>query len=841
MGLNGLSWVATNAGDIHLLPGLVSPQLKRLLRPDNFNPSTGVTIEDTFSNMPGVTVSFVAQFLGAPDKHGVKMDKDSGEVTVAASLPAGPRLRSFIITATAKEGATTVTARIRVYIHGSISKVWLTPERLTLRKDAKNMRFSVLAQFDDLTIGDITNWSPFTTPGSVTDFTFVHASGSDKPVLDWSVEAGTGGVSVDPVTGELRATSETGARNITAKLLGKTARASLVCAKSWSTPLTLTHLSGPGAREAGFVPNILFLPDGFVETEKTEFERLVRFVVGRLSSRNRTRPFSALTGRINYFYGWVASPDSGVSVLNELDRHVLSPTTAEGDALELPSVTRGPSGKWSLENLINEVGLPTSTSDPIISVLDSGRIDAWQKLYGPQVTEGRVKDVFQTWLSRNDRVILNERDTAFHMAFGSRPALDEEIKSQSVTFNPRRVHNDDFDSFLKNLRGPTGLGLPDIWSGKGKDNRFIVIVCRSNHRGGVNVSRDEGSTVGVSFGNNLRHRMEDNKLGNGFDLTPDRIPTDPNFHIWLTITHELGHSCGLGDEYGGLATAPPPSRIAETANEANLQDRQSLLLGTGDLSTDKLKWGSWPRIAKAGVLVDKPHSVAGGKFELFVQDLKATRIKSGDVVRLRTRPLAKAAAPSPRFKVESVTDRIVIAPLFGAVLDPNKFPKESIVMVPVRGPDSNPAADLFGADLPLVDDSVLLRIVSTQNPLNSQPLAGEAPAPNDAGGRPCKNNELKVPTGATNFPNRAAPNPPQFSSWTIGIYENGGQHNCGIYRPTGVCLMSTNAQKDPITNEINMNDYCLICRYAIVDALDPTQFEAVEVDFMERYGKRGKP
>src|SRR5205809_4009087 len=253
MSLNGLTWADTNACDIHLLPGLISPQLKRLLRPDNFNATTGVTIVDTFSNMAGVTVSFVAQFAGAPDNHGVKMDKDNGEVTVAASLPAGPMLRSFIITATAKEGTTTVTARIRVNIHNSISKIWLTPAQLTVRKGAKNMRFSVLAQFDDGTIGDITNWSPFSTPGGVVDFTFVHAAGSDQPILNWSIESVPAGspsvVSVDSVTGELSASAETGSAKVTAKVLNKTASAIVGCAKPWSTQLNLTHLSGPGARD----------------------------------------------------------------------------------------------------------------------------------------------------------------------------------------------------------------------------------------------------------------------------------------------------------------------------------------------------------------------------------------------------------------------------------------------------------------------------------------------------------------------------------------------------------------------------------------------------------------
>jgi hypothetical protein len=96
-----------------------------------------------------------------------------------------------------------------------------------------------------------------------------------------------------------------------------------------------------------------------------------------------------------------------------------------------------------------------------------------------------------------------------------------------------------------------------------------------------------------------------------------------------------------------------------------------------------------------------------------------------------------------------------------------------------------------------------------------------------------------VPTGATNFPDRKAPNPPAFSSWTIGIYDNGAEYNCGIYRPTGVCLMKRSANTDPTTNELNLYDFCLICRYAIVDAVDPTLHGEVEQDFRARYGVRG--
>jgi hypothetical protein len=839
MSLNGLIWLDTNASDIHLLPGLVSPQLKRLLRPTKLD-ANGVATADTFSNMSSVALSFAAQFAGAPNSHGVKVDETTGEVTVAASLPAGPKLRSFIITATAKEAAVTATRRIRVNVHGSISKMWLTPARLTVRKDAKNMRLSLLAQFDDGTIGDITNWAPFDQ--SLVPGDFVHAAGSTTPVLEWSADSGAV-VTVDKITGVLKATAETGSANITVKFLNQAASATVACAKPWSTATTVTHVSGPGPRQVNFVRNMLFLPDGFQDTaaEKASFEQLVRFVVARLASRNRTRPFAALANRMNFFFAWVPSPDAGVSVLNELDRETLGASTAKGGLLKLPSLDRGGTGKWSLEQLINEVGLPTPTSDPIISVLDQGRIDDWQALYGPQVTSARMKHLFNTWLALNDRVILNERDTAFHMAFGSRPALDEDLPGHALSVNPRRLHNDDFDSFLNALHTSTGASLPDLWS-KGKDNNLVVIICRSNHVGGLNHARDNGGrTVGVSFRRDSYHFMQDTTPpGNGFDITPDKIPSDPTYDLWLTVAHELGHSCNLGDEYGGDATPATADVIGFVTNYANLQARSALDSG-GLLIEGNVKWGEWPRIAKAGVLFTNPKPEAG-KFRLSLFDGKAAGFKPNDVVRLRTRPLAKAAAPSNRCKVESVAgDDIVIAPLFGAALDPAKFPAGSIVMAPVRAKDPNPAADSFGADLTLADADVLHRITDTNNPHNAQPLVSEAAAPNDDFGRQCKNIELKLPTAATNFPKRAAPKPPRYSSWTIGIYENGAQHNCGIFRPTGVCLMNSNAQTDTKTESVNMNDFCLICRYAIVDELDPTMHGSVEDDFVERYGKRGAP
>lgn len=843
MSLISLFWANASASDIHLLPGLVSPELKRLLRAGDLNAATNDVEMKQLFNMTDLSVTFFAQLAGGLASHGIAMSMTTGEVTVDSDAMKG---HSFLIIATAIQGTATATARIRVNIHGAIDKLWLTPKVLTVHKGAKNMRLSVLAQFDDGVIGDITNWSPFEKPGGPADHTYVRPKNSDDRVLAWESEimSSTSIVKVDPDTGVLDATGESGITKVTVRRQGgKAASASVVCAKPWSTPVKLTHISGPGVKQVNFVPNILFLPDGFQDGDKNEYERLVRFVVTRLSTRNRTRPFQAFTGRINYFMGWVPSPDPGISVLNELYQNK-NDKAGEYRGVELPSIARRSPDKWKMEDLINAIGLPTPKGDPINSTPDGDRLNTWQSLYGPDVTKLRVEPLFADWLDRNDRMLLNERDTAFHMAFGNLPAVDEGESDHAIGINPRRLHDDDFNTFLDSLQGPTGRALGNLWT-SGKDKGLVVILCRTTRYGASNSFRNVpgkgfGSTIGASLFGTSVHRVKSNSAGDGFDLQPDPIPTDVSYNLWPAIAHELGHSWMLDEEYGGKSQMPTQDVSANTVKSPNAQARTALLLPDGGLSVDNIKWAKWPRIAKAGVLATKPAPVAGGKLTLTLWDEKAAGFKPGDIVRLRTRPLPQAAAPSERCKVESVTgNQMVIVPLFGAAVDPAKFPAESIVMAPVRTKDLNPAKDLYGHELMLADDDVLTRIAVTQNPLNAQPLVGEAKAPNDAPNRPCTNKKLDVPTAATNFPDRKAPRPPAYSSWTIGLYENGGGYNCGIYRPTGTCLMNVHGQPNPKTKDINIYDFCLICRYAIVDTVDPTLHGKVEQDFRERYGKRG--
>jgi len=859
--LAGLSWKHTGASDIHLLPGLVSPELKRLLRAEDQDPATGEVTLKELHNMPGLTITFAGQFNGAPASQGVKLNTSTGEV----ELTAFTGLRSFLVTATAKQGGAEATARVRVNLHDVLARPpWLTPSPLTVRMGATNMRLSLLAQFHDGVIGDITNWSPFVQPALPLgiDRTYVHAtSAPDVPAVRWTAESvppgGASPITVDPVTGVLAATAETGSAKITARFGGNEASATVDCAKPWSTQVNLTLVSGPGVPAVNQCPNFLFLPEGFQQGDRLKFKQIVDEVVRLLSTQPAVRPFGAFAGRVNYWMGWVPSPVAGVSVLNELDRDRPQTPAGTGSTIELPSPQRPPTtGTWTLEQLINEVGLPVPNGDSGRTIAEL--LPVWRARYGPHVTEGNLKkDLVTAWLSLADRLLLNERNTAFHIAFGERPALDERIPDRGLARNPRRLHAADFAVFLEALRGPKGEPLGHLWA-TGKDRDLIVMLCRSARDGGLNDTREgppRGKLLAVSLAGDLTHRLEVTAAG-GWDLRPDPIPRPRELHFnsWMTAAHELAHSWTLGDEYGEFTRPPTPLTITETKEDANLQSRDSLLVSktgpggqvTKVLESQNIKWGKWPRIAKAALLLENPRRIDGTnklRLALFpvpgpVLPAKA-RFAPGDIVRLRTRPLPTSAGYSKAFRVERIAGlALEVVPVDGIAVDDAflaRFPAKSVVMAPVRESDPDPTHGRYGRPLGLMSDEARARIDHTNNPLNAQPLATEAGPPNDIPNRPCVNVELKVPTSATNTLTRVWLPPPRFPSWVIGLYENGGRHFCGIYRPTGVCIMTATEFRDS-GKKLSFYEFCLVCRYAIVDAVDPRLHFEVEGDFVKRYG-----
>jgi hypothetical protein len=95
------------------------------------------------------------------------------------------------------------------------------------------------------------------------------------------------------------------------------------------------------------------------------------------------------------------------------------------------------------------------------------------------------------------------------------------------------------------------------------------------------------------------------------------------------------------------------------------------------------------------------------------------------------------------------------------------------------------------------------------------------------------------PQAATNlppedqFPGRHYPFIP---SRIVGAYEGGATFSCGIYHPAGACIMrvplaTPTEHRISLDNEGDIHSFCPVCRYLIVDQVDPRQHGAIDALF----------
>jgi hypothetical protein len=73
-------------------------------------------------------------------------------------------------------------------------------------------------------------------------------------------------------------------------------------------------------------------------------------------------------------------------------------------------------------------------------------------------------------------------------------------------------------------------------------------------------------------------------------------------------------------------------------------------------------------------------------------------------------------------------------------------------------------------------------------------------------------------------------------SWTrrnvarvVGLYAGGGRYGCGIFHPTGTCMMR-NSHSDT-------SAFCAVCRYVIVDLIDPMRHFEIDREYDAIYPK----
>src|ERR1051325_9393486 len=226
MAVNQVFWNNGEGYDIHVVAGASSRTLNDLLGIEHGNPPFFIRANDP-ARPATMAVKFRAAFNGAvvattPNftGFGVTVNQDTGAVSVLNPLNPVPFLRNFLIHAEVTDSsvapAKTFVAKIRVHVHTTVTRVWLTPRPLTIHRGADGQRFSVLAEFSDQTVGDITR----------------------IPGLAW-VSGTPANIAVDPGTGELRALVDAAGADITVTLPaawgGAAATAHCNPLPSWST------------------------------------------------------------------------------------------------------------------------------------------------------------------------------------------------------------------------------------------------------------------------------------------------------------------------------------------------------------------------------------------------------------------------------------------------------------------------------------------------------------------------------------------------------------------------------------------------------------------------------
>ena len=836
--------------DIHVLKGETSPSLLDLLFiQEDTTPPKFSAASSPPADVDKASVKFTPNFLSLktpPFNSGITVNTGTGEVKVDSPRPAPPRLQSFVLeaTVTTKPPAakTLGPIPIRVCVHDSIRDFWLTPNPLTIRKNADGQQFSVLAEFDDGTIGDITR----------------------RPGFAWATvkAADSGKVVIDPASGAMKVTVPAGTFDVKATHAGLTRTAKVKAEKPWSTPTAVTLVPGSGGvKKAAKVPNILFLPDGFTAAEKTKFEAFVKQIVTKLQSTPTLRPFDLVKGAVNYFMAFVPSRERGCSALYDMTLVGRKPLFGK----EIDDPVKGAAGApFTLANLIYEVGLPTP-ADATVTV-DSAR-GRWALQYGPHVSLAFSDAVYLDWQTLHDHRLANERDTAFGFRSGERPTMDtaQGRVPRSAGFNPRRTRPEHLVDLLRNLKlkKVTGPMIGTIWAKQtgavpdpsdpalpaglkvGQDRGRIFILLGGTRFGGAGPS-DEVDEFVVSIRDDGEIGLELTAGSKQVSLVPFALPSTPSIETLARIAHETCHAFGLGDEYGEFESPLriPTSKEGELTAFGNVQPASVLAKSAADPSLDpakldKIKW-LWPRVDAAGVLAAKPdplpvpppvppliniklqpgHAAASNKTKPFAPD---------DVVELRRRPLIDHPTPSGRLTVVAVSGDIVTVtpPPFSTTITPDDWPVGSVLIRPVRKTPLDP----FSRDLPLIAPTILTHLGTRKVPLNLPPPAAGKPITACVKNDDPRQDPVDLPKG---LPARR----PTFKSQIVGLYDGGHRFFCGVYHPSGVCLMRRLTVPDPKkVPKLKFPAYllCPVCRYVIVDRIDPTKHAVIDKDLEKRY------
>ena len=678
-------------------------------------------------------------------------------------------------------------------------------------KLSTHYRFSLRAQFDDQVIGDLTEnhavtWSD--PGGHVRNDGTISLVASDNPGDKFFVTA-----TLPPEMG--------GASTP----LGPTVQV----ARKWAdepSPPKLTIVSGGGLPAAGTAensPNVLMLGDGFRPQDQDSFDRIIDTFVTRIKTNLLTKPYNLLSSRINFWKAFLPADQAGISFRTEIYSMGFN-----NFARPIPAATKPPAdGPWELEHLVYAVGLPIPGDDSDSRTPEILRTE-WGILLETDPSPHITDDLIRDWKQRAGRSLIEERDGFPGMSYGLPPAANN-TNIAKLDLHESRAGVSGLRPFYRVLVND-GVQLADgrpvgvLWAEQRFrfDNTDLVVVI-SSFPGGRALNGTGYLTISTRNGN-AYIPIAPVAGRNAYTLDFTAVPNDVEADSARTLAHELGHSFGLGDEYGDFSGVFP--RDHADVLKANLQtEKDTQIPDPADptkriISGDQIPW-IWHRIVAATVVNGDMTAEGVDSFRIPVEPDVSFRFAKDDQLLLRPRVRGK---PLRKFDPTEISNTLIVLedPQPDSILvratgaiSAQRFPAGSLLFKPKPAPAS--VVSLAYPFAEMTAKNIKDAITKNKKPLTEVPCVPDDSDPQ----RPI----LDDTEGRTPVDNLR----PSLADQTriVGLYAAGSLWSCGIFHPTGQCMMRQDHEAHA--------EFCAVCRYILVDMIAPEFHSEIDADYDQIY------
>jgi hypothetical protein len=886
------------APDVHLVRGQnTNEDLRGLIQA---TPVTGdrETLSNYLNNHNDVAVDFKPTFKIQTTTtteyggFGITVDRKTGHVKVAGGTAPNPSPKNFLVEAiiTKNTGGvdpkTIAPAFTRVHVHQRVERVWLTPERLTIRArpgsptDQVGQQFTVRVEFDDAVVADATDsnqlkFSPTSTANEDDGRLKIPDSANPGDVLDVTVTT-------------------------TALWGNKSFTGHIALLEEWSNEPnapTAEFVDGLVNVQDGTVSpeeamNVLFVACGFDQPAQDPFREIATRIVHRLSQTPLFQPFGYLSSSMNFWRVVPPSREAGVNVRPELKVYFQNEQLM-AKPLPLPVVPASSMDDWGINDLIYAVGLPVRgdlslVKDPLTNQpppdLDNVRkrepdeftYDAlftrWKSIAEPRpgIDYAQVrKSLAHRWFGLADRTFTDDVDALPAVSVGEMPKLGSNADVDTLNYDFRRNGVEELDRILRRMTAQpnpvdgsvirlTGVApdnhLGNLWvidpfdpatprNWKFNNRRLTIGLCNSpiGRANAMILTRLEifmanGPDTVVFDGLPVTRVAGRNALKLNLDVPLAMRLDDPTFEA---CAHELGHNFMLGDEYSEVAAAYTDNE-ASLDNDGNLTTEAAVKDANGVVSLDQIKW-NWHRIHKSAAFTRPLVARLNGLFHCTVRGGIGLRFAERDKVLLRRR------VP------DTALGRAI------AVVSPIEFEVKKVHKTNIN--DNSDALNMtieIQADDPSIDSALMVATfglgvmyVPVPAPQTVEPARKYLTLIPPAAERILKSTGLTM-TGSTcdlNADGRivhapvADPEGKLVSTVTphvVGAYFGGKRHSCGVLRPTGMCMMRDHTLEPEQFNQLKkapqgISKFCVVCSYVMVDFLDPDQHWRIDRDYATWY------